>query len=967
MDNDFRNRLSFSDSNNGLSQRENWRRSLDLLQKSTSASGADQHQGSLLLHLPTIPNDGNDTNAYLEWEISEDSLPTRLLLAPYYVDNTTRYRIPSLSHLFTNLKLDHFDHAWALFFADHFCHDNARILLDTEELIHEVLWRLSHAKRLRLTSDKASLEPTLPLQLKARLRYSEEWALFVLDAELVTQTGEMITPESLDFITLSGLAVYNGKLFPLATGSAWIVQLLESGAWFIAREHLGEALYQLSHRIHDGEFFRHLAEIQCVTPSPRPIVYLRAKHFDKQTPVTFYLAYRYGDCEVFSLWHNQDTGTLPIHFESTDGVTVFYFRDFTIESEFELFIKHETTLLFIANKRAWVVPISALWELVHRLLRKGWEVWAEKHKLEELSSFGVNIESKIGWFELQPLDTNVKRRIDPLQLIKYLKRKALFIQLGNGEIGVLPENWITHLTPFLDVAQPEENAGWCFSSIYSPEVEKILGEEPAFNADEAFHKTVERMRSFSHLTPLTQPEGLRAILRPYQLEGLTWLNLLCELHVGGILADDMGLGKTVQILALLQHRFVNQPQLTPQTILVVCPKSVQNHWLVQTKNLVPRLSCRLLHSQERLTKPHHLTQHQLLLASYGLIRHHIESLSTWQFDLLILDEAQMIKNESSQTTQAIKQLQATQRFALTGTPIENRFEELVSIFTFLNPRAQLNLSPSSSTAEAVRNLVERALHPFVLRRLKEDVLTDLPPKIIKEMLLPLEPDQGRLYKELQEVYRSEISKRRASDSLPTEAESAFFLEGLLRLRQVATHPQQLIGDQFQNCPSNKILYLRKQIPVLIENGHRVVIFSQFLGFLRDLSNHVEALNIRYIYVDGETIERDREIALFQSNPAIKVLLISLRVGGVGIDLTNTDVCVIADPWWNEAVEKQAIDRLHRFGQKKTVTVLKLISEDSVEEKMEILKQSKSALADAIGKTNPDFLNHLKWDDFTKIF
>jgi superfamily II DNA or RNA helicase len=961
MDKDFRERLSFSGSNTTHSQRENWREALALLPEPRAAQ-----KSPLLINMPRML-EVSTSKAHLEWALTEDSHSAGVILMPYFVDGITTYRVPSFSHLLSHLTLNRFDTAWVIFFADNFCHDDARVVLDSEDIVHAVLWALTCANRLRLASDNILLQIEQPLQLKARLRYSEEWALWALDAELISPTGETIAPEYLDFITHSGLVVYDGKLFPLPKGTAWIAQLLASGAWFIAKENLGEALYQLSHRIHDGEFLRHLSEVHCVQKTHLPVVYLRAKHFDKQAQVTLYLAFRYGDCEVFSVWHNQDEGNIPIGFESNSEYCVLHFRDFPSESEAALLIKNEADTTFIANKRAWVVNLAALWPLIHILLREKWEVWAEKHKIEELTSFGISAESGVGWFELQSFDAHARRLIDPLQLIKYLKRKALFIQLGDGRICVLPERWITPLTQFLDISQSKENKSWCFSSIYAPEVETIMGDELNFEADNAFHATVERLRSFDRVTPLAQPDGLRAILRPYQLEGLTWLNLLCELNIGGILADDMGLGKTVQILALLQHRIVNQHDLTPQTILVVCPKSVQGHWLAQVNNLVPRLPVRILDSRDVLAGERHTRQHELLLASYGVIRHKIETLSTWQFDLLIVDEAQMIKNDSSQTAQAIKQLCATQRFALTGTPIENRFEELVSIFAFLNPHAQLSLGASSATAEAVRDLMQRALHPFVLRRLKEDVLTDLPPKVVEEIILPMVPNQRRLYQDLLEIYRKEISKHQTANDLPTEAEAAFFLEGLLRLRQVATHPQQLLGTQFQNCLSNKRTYLSEHIPILISNGHRIVIFSQFLGLLKHLSHDMKSLNIRHSYVDGETTDREGEITSFQSDAAIKVLLISLRVGGVGIDLSNSDVCIIADPWWNEAVEKQAIDRLHRFGQKKTVTVLRLISEDSIEEKMTLLKQKKSALADAIGKTNADFLIHLKWDDFTEIF
>lgn len=965
MDKNFRARLSFSEPNHTLSQRENWREALALLPTLTEVQTSHAQTSSLLINLPTSP--ANETQKpYLEWVLMDDSHATCVILAPYVVEDVGIYRAPSLNHLLSHLTLSGFDHAWVRFFAENFLHGDANVVLDAEDILHAVLWALAREKRLRLASNHTLLQIEQPLILKARLRYSEEWTLWALDAELITQTGEIIPPRYLDFITQSGLVIYDGQLFPLPKGASWVVQLLSQGAWYIAQAHLGEALYQLAHKIHDGEFLRHLPEVHCVQSTPLPVIYLRAKHFDKQEKITLYLAYRYDNTEVFSVWHTQDEADIPIYFESNHESCTLYFRDFISEHEAEQSIKNEASITFAANKRAWSVHLSALWPFIHVLLGKRWEVWAEKNKLEALSSFGINLESGLGWFELQPFDTQTKQRIDPLQLIKYLKRKALFIQLGSGEFGVLPERWITHLSQFFDIGQTPDNESWRFSSIYAPEMETILGDEPTFQADPAFYSTVEKMRSFTHVTPLEQPEHFRAILRPYQLEGLTWLNLLCDVHVGGILADDMGLGKTVQILALLQHRIVNQPHLKPQTICVICPKSVQGHWLAQVQNLVPRLRVHRLHARDLLAGNRHATEHRLLLASYGLVRHHIETLSTWQFDLLILDEAQMIKNESSQTTQAIKQLSAIQRFALTGTPIENRFEELVSIFTFLNPHAQLNLDPSSSTAEALRDLVQRALHPFVLRRLKEDVLTDLPSKIVKEMILPMMPEQGRLYQELLEHYRHEIAKHQQDHNLPTEVETAFFLEGLLRLRQVATHPQQLLGDRFQHCSSNKLVYLCEAIPILIDSDHRIVIFSQFLGFLKDLAKHMTALNIHYSYVDGETTDREREITVFQSNAAIKVLLISLRVGGVGIDLTHADVCIIADPWWNEAVEKQAIDRLHRFGQKKPVNVLRLISENSIEEKMDLLKQNKRALADAIGKTDPDFLNNLQWEDFTEI-
>lgn len=961
MPDDFRARLSFSSFDHNASfKRENWREAVALLPIET-----EQKTPSLFTHLPTVREYKNKTG-WLEWVIMDDSYPTCVIFAPYFVDNMTTYRVPSFNHLLNHINLNQFDDAWVLFFMQYFPHDKAQIVLDSQDVIHDIVWALTCAGRVRLATNQTCLSIGYSLQLKARLRYSEEWSVWALDAELILPTGEIIAPEDLDFITQSGLVVHDNTLHFLPTGATWIVQLLASGAWFIAQDYLTEALYQLSHRIRDGEFLQNLPQIHCVRKTPIPIIYLRSKNFDKQTLLTFYLAYRYDNTEVFSNWHSQDETNVPIAFEATNDIGRLYFRDLDYENDMVRLIQQAPEAVFNANKRAWTVHISVLWQLIPLWLGNGCEVWAEKHKIDELSTFGIAVESGIGWFELQAFDMQAKQVIDPIQLIKYLKRQSLFIQLGNGKICVLPERWIAHLTQFLDIGQSNDVQGWHFSSIYAQEINDALNQEATFEADDAFHETVERMQSFGKITPLTQPEGFRALLRPYQLEGLTWLNLLSELHIGGILADDMGLGKTVQILALLQHRIINQTHLTPQQILVICPKSVQNHWVAQANNLIPRLSTHILNSRtiEQLGQP---KQHQLLFASYGLIRHHIDSLSSYMFDLVILDEAQMIKNVSSQTTQAIRQLSATQRFALTGTPIENRFEELASIFLFLNPYTQLHASTTLSTPDAVRDLVQKALHPFVLRRLKEDTLTDLPLKHVHNMVLPMTPEQGRLYYELSDSYRDEMSKRQAEHELPTQTEAAFFLEGLLRLRQVATYPNQLTKEQFQPCTSNKLIYLCEQVPILIANGHRIVIFSQFLSFLKDLSDDLQALDIPCAYVDGKTVDREETIALFQSNTHIKVLLISLRVGGVGIDLTSADICIIADPWWNDAVEKQAIDRLHRYGQQKTVTVFRLISENSIEEKMDILKRNKSALADAIGKTDPNFLENLKWDDFKVVF
>jgi hypothetical protein len=243
------------------------------------------------------------------------------------------------------------------------------------------------------------------------------------------------------------------------------------------------------------------------------VVYLKARQFDQQTPVALYLAFRYEDCEVFSRWHSQEAANIPIKFEQTTDTCNLYFRNFDYETNTETLINQEEGNLFIANKNAWFMRVSSLWKSIPHLLGLGWEIWAEKQKIEPLTTFGLHLESGIGWFELQPLDTNTRQRIDPLQLIKYLKRKSLFVQLGDGKICVLPERWITHLTKFSNISQPDTDNGWHFSAIYATEIEETLRDEAYFESDDAFCATVNRIRSFGQVEQLTQPDGLRTLLK----------------------------------------------------------------------------------------------------------------------------------------------------------------------------------------------------------------------------------------------------------------------------------------------------------------------------------------------------------------------------------------------------------------------------------------------------------------------
>ncbi len=472
MSQNFRERLSFSGQDSFTKGRENWQNALVLLSQPIQEQREDHLILQELLALPHHPEE--QKLPYLEWLITKDSDSTQVFLIPHLIDDTASYRIPSLSYLQNYEGLVSFDRAWALFFAKHFCRDGTKVELGSSAAIKEIFFTLARAKRLRLGSCNTLLCVEHPLQLEARLRFAEEWNLWALDAELITDDGVCIRPGALDFMVSSGLVVYEGRLFTLPVGATWVAQLLVSGAWYIAKENIGECLYQLSRRIHDSRFLHNLPEVNCMQGMAEPIVYLRSKNFDKNARVSFYLAYRYKHVEIFSSWHGETRKDIPIYFESCSGSYLFYFRDFVREDELEANVCSEVGMNFVASKRAWLVQISALWQVIHNLLKEGVEVWAEKFKIEELSSFEINAESGIGWFELKPFDRSSGQRIDPLQLIKYLKRQALFIRLGHDRVCVLPEHWILNLTRFLNISNLGEDHSWRFSSIYAAEVGEAI-------------------------------------------------------------------------------------------------------------------------------------------------------------------------------------------------------------------------------------------------------------------------------------------------------------------------------------------------------------------------------------------------------------------------------------------------------------------------------------------------------------
>ncbi|AKV04749.1 Helicase, SNF2/RAD54 family [Labilithrix luteola] len=484
----------------------------------------------------------------------------------------------------------------------------------------------------------------------------------------------------------------------------------------------------------------------------------------------------------------------------------------------------------------------------------------------------------------------------------------------------------------------------------------------------SFDPTVKALRTelegLATQTEPAMPSDLRATLRPYQKRGLAWLQFLKRLGAGGVLADDMGLGKTITTLALLAW---SKETHGPRPSLVVCPTSLVGNWVRETERFTPGLRVLVLHGSSRTDKIDELMAYDLVVTTYGVLRRDVGHLATMRFRCVVLDEAQNVKNASAATTRAAARLDADMRIALSGTPVENRLTELWSIMSFANPgmlgtasdfeeRYETPISnfPDGTVAEELRGIVR----PFVLRRTKAEVLSDLPPKTEVERPLVLGHRQKAHYDALafavREAVKTNIEKRGLARSRLS------VLTAILRLRQMACDPR-LVDPTLPATDSVKRAAFLELVRDLALEGRRALVFSQFVELLTLWRQDLDRMGIRYEYLDGASTDRDAIVERFQTGDA-RLFLLSLKAGGAGLNLTAADTVIHCDPWWNPAVEDQATDRAYRIGQTKPVTVIRLLTAGTIEEKVGLLKSKKREIADAIMGSDAEGLGTLDEDD-----
>jgi superfamily II DNA or RNA helicase len=612
----------------------------------------------------------------------------------------------------------------------------------------------------------------------------------------------------------------------------------------------------------------------------------------------------------------------------------------------------------------WELAPSKLPRIVHSLVEAGWDIEAEGKIFRRPGAFRIEVSSGVDWFELHA-EVGYGNTIARLpELLEAVRRGDKMVRLDDGTYGVLPEEWLRRIGPLAGMGKPEQGHVR-FRQSQAGLLDALVAAQPEARCDETFRRVREELRRFQSVEPAAQPAGFVGRLRDYQSEGLGWMHFLQRFSFGGCLADDMGVGKTAQVLALLESR--RELRATGEPLgpsLVVVPKSLVFNWKEEAARFTPQL--RVLDHTGLERNGNDFAAYDLVLTTYGTLRRDAWRFKDAEFDYVVLDEAQVVKNAATESSKAARLLRGRHRLAVSGTPVENHLGELWTLFEFLNPGMlgaanafKVSGGSMRNPDEETRRLLGQALRPFVLRRTKEQVARELPSKTEQTVYCVLEPEQRKLYDELRQYYRDSLHRRIETAGLAKSKIQV--LEALLRLRQAACHPG-LLDSKRTGDTSAKLDVLLEQLREVLDEGHKALVFSQFTSLLKILRARLDQDGILYEYLDGATRNRQARVERFQNDKDCRLFLISLKAGGLGLNLTAAEYVFILDPWWNPAVEAQAVDRAHRIGQTRPIFAYRLIARDTVEEKVLELQKTKRDLAAAIIGAENSMVRDLRSED-----
>ncbi|HEY9174645.1 MAG TPA: SNF2-related protein [Verrucomicrobiae bacterium] len=615
-------------------------------------------------------------------------------------------------------------------------------------------------------------------------------------------------------------------------------------------------------------------------------------------------------------------------------------------------------------------------------LQREWQVTLDEHletrtlrNIERVEPQFQITSSGVQWFDLGVVFASSGGETFSAAEIQHLLLSGQsHTRLKNGKLAVIDTGAVEELQEvLLDCAPQQHAAGYRISSQQAGFLEATLRQHTDWRV-QAPSAWRERAAKQSGEAKLECPPlgNLETVLRPYQKQGVAWLQFLRENGFGGILADEMGLGKTLQTLAFL--RFVRQAQPGGAPMLVVCPTSLVFNWVAEATKFTPELKVLTLHGSDRHARFERIPGSDLVVTSYALIRRDADRYRGLEFDTVVLDEAQHIKNRQTQNAQAVKSVRAPHRLVLTGTPLENSVLDLWSIFDFLMPgylgtaqdfreRYELPIAKEKNAGAQAR--LARRLRPFLLRRLKREVASDLPARLEQVAFCELTTDQRAVYQQVIESSRKEVLEAVGAQGLAKSR--MVVLTALLRLRQVCCDLRLLnLENTKPETASGKLDLFGELLEEVMDGGHRALVFSQFVGVLSLLKERLNEEGVEYCYLDGSTTDRAKVVERFQTDATIPVFLISLKAGGVGLNLTGADTVIHFDPWWNPAVEDQATDRAHRIGQTKVVTSYKLITRDTVEEKILTLQNRKREIIQATIGGEEEFAASLSWEEIQEL-
>jgi SNF2 family DNA or RNA helicase len=563
----------------------------------------------------------------------------------------------------------------------------------------------------------------------------------------------------------------------------------------------------------------------------------------------------------------------------------------------------------------------------------------------------VGIKSDIDWFDLEIDISFGNQKVGLKELQKAFLKKTNYVALGDGTLGILPEEWMKKFSNYFKVGEIKKD-GVKLSNYQFGIIDELFEEmekKPPFLVELLEKK--KRLQNISNIEEAAIPKGIKAKLRDYQHHGLNWLAFLDKNQLGGCLADDMGLGKTLQAITFLQYLKLKDKKCLPS--LIIAPTSLIFNWKNEIAKFCPTLKMLTFVGSNRIENKDDFSQYDLVISTYGSLLNDVEFMKDFKFNYIILDESQAIKNPNSKRYKAVRLLNSYNRLVLTGTPIENNTFDLYAQMNFINPGLLGNMThfktEFSDAIDKEKNyeashLLSKMIAPFLLRRTKEQVAKELPEKTESIIYCEMGTEQRKVYESFKNKYRDYLINK--IDENGVENAQMYILEGLTKLRQICNSPALISDEEDYGNQSVKLDLLLENIKEKTGN-HKILIFSQFVKMLQLIKTRLDEELIHYEYLDGQTSNREEKVNNFQNNTDVRVFLISLKAGGTGLNLTEADYVFLVDPWWNPAVENQAIDRCYRIGQKQKVMAYRMICKDTIEEKIALLQGKKKAVATSI--------------------